>query len=111
MAYDIRLVKLVTGELVLGKYDAEKKCLNEVGILQIVPAQQGIQMFLLPYGHPFENKFVATLEEKNFLYTFSSVPQEFQDEYLKAITNLTIHGGLGNLNLSTSTIPASNLKL
>jgi len=24
MAYDIRLMKLVTGELIIGKYDAEK---------------------------------------------------------------------------------------
>ena len=30
MAYDIRLMKLVTGEMVIGKYDAEKDCLNEV---------------------------------------------------------------------------------
>ena len=44
MAYDIRLMKLVTGEMVIGKYDAEKDCLNEVASLQSIPTQQGMQM-------------------------------------------------------------------
>ena len=48
MAYDIRLMKLVTGELIIGKFDAEKDCLNEVATLQTVPTQQGVQMMLLP---------------------------------------------------------------
>ena len=43
MAYDIRLVKIVTGELVIGKYDAEAHALNEVVIMQTVPTQQGVQ--------------------------------------------------------------------
>ena len=110
MAYDIRLVKLVTGEIVIGKYDAEKKCLTETGALQILPTQQGVQMILLPYGHPFENNFVATIEEKHFLYSFTSTPKEFVDEYIKAVSNLTIAGGLGNLQFGTSTIPASKLQ-
>ena len=57
MAYDIRLMKLVTGEMVIGKYDAEKDCLNEVASLQSIPTQQGMQMMLLPYGYPFEPIF------------------------------------------------------
>ena len=43
MAYDIRLMKLVTGELVIGKYDAEKDCLNDVAAIQSIPTQQGVQ--------------------------------------------------------------------
>ena len=46
MSYDIRLVKLVTGEIVIGKYDAEKKCITDAGLLQILPTQNGIQMLL-----------------------------------------------------------------
>ena len=60
MAYDIRLMKLVTGEMVIGKYDAEKDCLNEVASLQSIPTQQGMQMMLLPYGYPFEPNFTGT---------------------------------------------------
>ena len=43
MAYDIRLVKIVTGELVIGKYDAEAHALNDVVIMQTVPTQQGVK--------------------------------------------------------------------
>ena len=109
MAYDIRLVKLVSGELVLGKYDAEKKCLTDVGILQILPTQQGVQMVLFPYGHPFENNFVAIIEEKHFLHCYSSTPQELQDEYIKAVSNLTIAGGLGQMRFESTTINPSKL--
>ena len=111
MAFDIRLVKLVTGELVLGKYDAEKKCLTEAGTLQAIPTQQGVQMILLPYGHPFESNFVATIEEKHFLYCFSNAPKELCDKYIEAVTNLTVAGGLGNLQFGSSTIKPSKLQL
>ena len=109
MAYDIRLVKLVTGELVLGKYDAEKDCLNDVGALQAVPTQQGAQMLLFPYGHPFESTFCATIEGRHFLYQYKETPKELQDKYLEAVTNLTLSGGLGKLRFESTTIPASKL--
>ena len=41
MAYDIRLVKIVTGELVIGKYDAESRTLKDVAIMQTVPTAGG----------------------------------------------------------------------
>ncbi|MCR4665800.1 MAG: hypothetical protein K5657_00705 [Desulfovibrio sp.] len=109
--YDIRLVKLVTGELVIGKYDAEKDCLTDVGALQVIPTQQGAQMVLLPYGHPFEPNFEGTIEGKHFMYRYSSTPKELQDKYIEAVTNLTVAGGLGKLNFGSSTIPASKLQL
>lgn len=110
MALDIRLVKLVTAEVVIGKYDAEAKCLQEVGSLQVVPTQQGVQMILLPYGHPFENNFTATIEEKHFLYCYSDFPEELQNKYIEAVTNLTVAGGLGKLQFGSSTISPSKLK-
>lgn len=75
MAYDIRLMKLVTGELIIGKYDADKDCLNEVATLQTVPTQQGVQMMLLPYGYPFEPDFTGSIEGKNFLYRYANTPR------------------------------------
>ena len=71
MAYDIRLMKLVTGELVIGKYDQEKDCLNDVAAIQSIPTQQGVQMMMLPYGYPFEPNFSGTLEGKTFLYRYA----------------------------------------
>ena len=58
-AFDIKMVKLVSGEIVLGKYNAEKDMLENVVQLQNVPTQQGMQMLLAPYGFPFENTFDA----------------------------------------------------
>ena len=40
MSKPIRLFKLVTGELVLGKFDEEANMLEDVAIIQVVPTQQ-----------------------------------------------------------------------
>ena len=57
MAYDIRLVKIVSGELIIGKFDAEANALTDVAIMQTVPTQQGVQLMMLPYGYPFDQEF------------------------------------------------------
>jgi hypothetical protein len=61
MPYDIRLVKLINGETVVGKWDEESKRLKELAILQTVPTQQGVQMVLMPFGYPFETEIGAAL--------------------------------------------------
>ena len=102
MAYDIRLMKLVTGELVIGKYDEAKDCLNDVAALQTMPTQQGVQMMMLPYGYPFEQNFCGTLESSTFLYRYRETPKELQDKYIEAATNLTVAGGLGKLQFGAA---------
>jgi hypothetical protein len=97
MAYDIRLVKLVSGELVLGKYDAEKDTVHDAATIQTIPTQQGVQMMILPYGYPFEQDFSGTLEGKHFLYRYADTPKELQDKYIEATSNLKVAGGLGKL--------------
>ncbi len=103
MAYDIRLVKLVTGELILGKYNAETSSLEDVAILQVVPSQQGVQMMMLPYGYPFEQEFKGRIESKFFLYPYEKLPDGLETKYLEACTNLTL-SGMGGLEL-TGTSP------
>ena len=101
MAYTVRLIKLVTGELVLGKYDADAKTLNDVALMQMVPSQQGMQLLMLPYGYPFEPGFAGTtIKAEHFMYEYSRLPDDLETKYLEAISNLTLNtGGLGNLNL------------
>ena len=101
MAYDIRFVKLVGGETVIGKYDAESDTLTEVAILQSIPTEQGVQILLLPYGYPFEPDFTGSIEGKNFLYRYANTPKELQDKYIEACTNLTVAGGLGKMQFSS----------
>lgn len=107
MAYDIRLFKLVSGELVIGKYDSAKDSLQGVALLQTVPTQQGVQMMMLPYGYPFENNFDGEIEGRNFLYRYKDTPKEMQDKYIEASTNLTVSGGLGKLQFGSQQMPLS----
>ena len=65
MSKPIRLFKLVTGELVLGKFDEEANMLEDVAIIQVVPTQQGVQMMMLPYGYPFEQEFKGSISCTN----------------------------------------------
>lgn len=102
MAYDIRLMKLVTGELVIGKYNEGKDSLSDVAAIQTIPSQQGVQMMMLPYGYPFESEFNGSIEGKFFLYRYSGTPKELQDKYIEACTNLTVAGGLGKLQFGNS---------
>ncbi|GFH62719.1 MAG: conserved hypothetical protein [Candidatus Desulfovibrio kirbyi] len=97
MAYDIRLMKLVTGELVIGKYDKDKDALADVAAIQSIPTQQGVQMMILPYGYPFEPNFSGTLESGAFLYRYADTPKELQDKYIEATTNIRIAGGMGKM--------------
>ena len=101
-------MKLVTGELVIGKYDQEKDCLNDVAAIQSIPTQQGVQMMMLPYGYPFEPNFSGTLEGKTFLYRYADTPKELQDKYIEASTNLTVAGGLGKMQFGSGPLPGGN---
>ncbi len=103
MAYDVRLFKLVTGEIVIGKYDEKSDTVNDVATLQSVPMQQGgVQMLILPYGYPFENTFCGSIESKNFIYRYKDTPVELQDKYLETATNLTVSGGMGKLQFGAN---------
>ncbi len=100
MAYDICMVKLVTGEMVIGKCDNQAGTITDPAILQTVPTQQGVQMLLMPYGYPFENEFTGSLSKTHVLYEYSKCPEELKTKYMEACSNLTLStGGLGGLNL------------
>lgn len=107
MAYDIRLVKLVTGELIIGKYDQESDTLKDVAAIQTIPSQQGVQMVMLPYGYPFEPEFEGAIEGKFFIYRYKDTPKELQDKYIEASTNLTVAGGLGKLEFGSGPLPGA----
>ena len=101
MAYDIRMVKLVTGETAIGKHDAQHSALNDPAVLQTVPTQQGVQMMLMPFGYPFDNEFTGGILYSHVLYEYKNCPEELKTKYMEATSNLTLSsGGLGSaLNL------------
>ncbi|MGX8717578.1 MAG: hypothetical protein ACQGQP_00540 [Desulfovibrio sp.] len=93
MAYDIRLVKIVTGEMVIGKFNAEANALDDVAIIQTIPTQQGVQIMILPYGYPFDQDFSGSIGGQHFLFEYSHTPQDIQDKYLEAASNLSLSSG------------------
>jgi len=99
MAYDIRLVKLINGEMIIGKWDEPARKVKEVAMLQTVPTQQGVQMVLLPFGYPFETDMNGEISMDHILYEYKACPEELKTKYLEATSNLTLAtpGGLKNL--------------
>jgi len=96
MSYDIRLVKLVTGETVIGKFNDNK--IEEPAIIQTVPTQQGVQIMLLPYGYPFDQEMGGEILMEHAIFQFAKCPEDLQTKYLEATSNLTLAtGGLGDL--------------
>ncbi len=102
MAYDIRLVKLINGEIVLGKYNEAKNALEEPALLQTVPTEQGVQMLLLPFGYPFEQEFGGDISMTHSMYEYKNAPEDIKNKYLEATSNLTLANSstLRNLNMS-----------
>ena len=91
MAYDIRLVKLINGETVLGKCDEDAGKITDVALLQTLPTQQGgVQMLLLPFGYPFETEIGGEVALTHVLYEFKKFPDELKTRYLEATSNLTL---------------------
>ena len=82
MSKPIRLFKLVTSELVLGKFDEEANMLEDVAIIQVVPTQQGVQMMMLHYGYPFEQEFKGSISGEHFKYEYKKLPDDIENKYL-----------------------------
>jgi hypothetical protein len=100
MSYDIRMVKLTSGETVLGKFNEIANALDDPAVLQTVPTQQGVQMMLMPYGYPFENDFSGSISMGHVIFTYKNCPEELKTKYMEACSNLTLSsGGLGGLDL------------
>ncbi len=101
MAYDVRLMKLINGDLVIGKYEKEENKLKDVAMLQTVPTEQGAQMLLLPFGYPFEQEINGEISLDHVLYEYKNFPEDLKTKYLEATSNLTLStpGDLRNLKM------------
>lgn len=105
MPYDIRLAKIVGGEMVIGKYNEEEKALTDVAVLQTLPSEQGVQILLLPYGYPFDQAFDAKISYDHVLYQYKNCPGDIKDRYLEATSNITLSTGNLGLDLKGEGVP------
>ena len=90
MAHEIKLVKLINGETVLGKWDEAESKLKDIAVIQTIPTQQGAQMLILPFGYPFETEITGEIAKEHILYFFKATPKELETKYLEASSNLTL---------------------
>ena len=100
MAYDIKLVKLINGDMVIGKWDEQGQKIQDPAILQTIPTQQGgVQMALLPFGYPFDTEVSGEIDFKHVMYVYKNLPEDLKNKYIEASSNLTISsaGDLRNL--------------
>ncbi|WFS61244.1 hypothetical protein LF599_11220 [Pseudodesulfovibrio thermohalotolerans] len=91
MSYDIRLVKLVSGEMVVGNFAGSD--IEEPAILQAMPTQQGTQMILLPYGYPFDQEMQGKIAQSHVLFEYKTCPEELKTKYIEAKTNISMSSG------------------
>jgi hypothetical protein len=91
MSQEIRLVKLISGDMVLGKWNEQERTLQEPAMLQTIPTQQGgVQMALLPFGYPFDQEIEGEISLDHVLYCYKNLPEDLKNKYMEASSNLTI---------------------
>ncbi len=90
MNYDnIQLVKIVTGEMVIGVREGDK--LEGVAMVQIVPVSSNdMQIAILPYGFPFEETVEGVISANHIVYTFENVSEDLVNKYIETRSNITI---------------------
>jgi len=93
MEYDIRLVKLVTGEMIVGKNNDETGNLDDPATIQAMPTQTGTSMVLLPYGYPFDQEMHGSIAKEHVLFEYKACPEEVKTKYLEAVTNISMSSG------------------
>lgn len=106
----VKFAKLVTGETVIGTYNPEKNGLEDVAQIQVIPGSAGIQIAILPYGFPFEEKITGFISMDKVVYEFSQVPQDLENKYYEAKSNIKISSTMPNANLDNGGLGAQNTK-
>ncbi|MBI9079744.1 MAG: hypothetical protein JEY79_08390 [Pseudodesulfovibrio sp.] len=100
MSYDIRLVKLVSGDMVVGKFDEANNKIDDPATIQTMPTQQGTQMVLLPFGYPFDQEMHGQISMEHVIFEYKGCPEELKTKYIEATTNISMSSG--GLDLKSS---------
>ncbi len=91
---NIKFVKLVTGETIIGTYNEQKNAIEDVALIQVIPSSGGIQIAIVPYGFPFEEKIGGLIDMDKVVYEFSNVPEDLESKYIQAKSNITISSNI-----------------
>ncbi|MCX8083850.1 MAG: hypothetical protein N3C60_02915 [Calditerrivibrio sp.] len=95
---NVKFVKLISGDTVIGVYDEENKRLNDVAIIQTIPTTAGMQIAILPFGFPYEDEIQGSIDATFIMYEYKKFPEEIVNKYLEAKSNIRITSNLGDLS-------------
>ena len=95
---NMKFAKLVTGEMVMGTYNEQEDKLEDVALIQVVPSSAGIQIAIVPYGFPFEEKITGSIGMDKIVYEFKDVPSDIENKYIQAKSNITISSNMPESN-------------
>ncbi|WP_319467457.1 hypothetical protein [uncultured Pseudodesulfovibrio sp.] len=93
MSYDIRLVKLISGDMIVGKFNEADNKIEDPATIQAMPTQQGTQMVLLPFGYPFDQEMHGEISMDHILFEYKTCPEELKTKYIEAATNISMSSG------------------
>jgi len=97
MKESIKLVKLVSGDTVIGKLEGGK--LKDVVQIQTIPTGGGVQIAILPFGFPFEEEVGGgEISEAHILYQYAKIPEELINKYLEAKSNIKIASNIPDID-------------
>jgi hypothetical protein len=97
MEKNIKLVKLVSGDTVIGKLEEGK--LKDIVQIQTIPTGGGVQLAILPFGFPFEEEVGGgEISEAHILYQYAKIPEELINKYLEAKSNIKITSNMPDLD-------------
>ncbi len=87
---DVRMAKIVTGEIIIALNDTERDGLKDVAVAQIVPSGAGVSIALLPFGFPFEEDITGFISNKHVVYEITKFSQDIVNKYTEAKSNIRI---------------------
>ncbi len=108
---NIKFAKLVTGETVIGTYNEQRNAIEDVALIQVIPASSGIQIAIVPYGFPFEEKIGGLIEMDKVVYEFENVPSDLENKYIQAKSNITISSNIPGADPLQTSSGSSNDKI
>lgn len=94
MSDNVKFVKLVSGDLVMGELDGDK--IKDVVQIQTIPAGGGVQIAILPFGFPFDEEVGGEISVSHILYEYKRVPEELMKKYLETKSNIKIATSIPN---------------
>lgn len=101
MSDNVRFVKLVSGDMVMGEMDGDK--LKDVVQIQTIPTGGGVQIAILPFGFPFDEEVGGEIDASHIIYEYKKVPEELMKKYLETKSNIKIATSIPNFGSKGTT--------